>query len=340
MSDRDKILHTTWFGSFITEDGEVIDKELFPKQPAEIAKRKSQMEKGELLKEEKELIDRFDAKISVVSKRLSGFGKVKDVDAPEIDPQDYSYTDDLLQKALMELGRKKIRESIDFGEHLARAVETIGDLNETINLKLERLKTWYSLYFSELEELTSDEEYLELIIECGEREDIKNKIGFEEEFTGQEVTDQEIAHFRELAKSIKNEMDLREELERYVESKMQEYAPNLSALIGPKLGGELIAEQGSLENLAKQPASTIQVLGAEKSLFRHLDKGTDPPKHGLILQHPYVHRAPESLRGKIARTFANKIAIASRIDYFGGEYRGEQMREELEKKIEKIKKEN
>ncbi|MBS3781020.1 MAG: hypothetical protein KGY66_00240 [Candidatus Thermoplasmatota archaeon] len=339
MTDREKILHTTWFGSFIIEDGEVIDKELFPKNPSEIAKRKYRKEQGEVLEEEKSLIDRLKGEYSVSSKRLSDFGEVKDAIEPEISPEDHSYNEELLQKALQELGRKKIRESIDFGEHLARAVETIQDLNETINIKLERLKTWYSLYFSELDDEVNDEKYLELIIEHEDRDEIKQKIGLEGELTGQEITDQEMRHFKSLARSIKNEMEFREELEKYVESKMEEYAPNLSTLTGAKLGGELIAERGSLENLAKQPASTIQVLGAEKSLFRHLDKGTDPPKHGLILQHPYVHRAPESLRGKIARTFANKIAIAARIDYFDGEYQGEKMKKELEKKIKKIKKE-
>ncbi len=340
MSDNDKVLYTTWFGSFILKDGEVIDKELFPKQPTEIAKRKSQIEEGELLSEEETLIERIETEPSVITDRLADFGELKDIEEIKIDPEDYSYSDALLQKALQELGRRKIRESIDFGEHLARAVETIQDLNETINIKLERLKIWYSLYFSELDGEVNDEKYLELIIGYGDRDEIKEEINFEEEFTGEEVTDEEMEHFQELASSIKSDMELREELEGYVKSKMQEYAPNLSTLIGPKLGGELIAEQGSLESLAKQPASTIQVLGAEKSLFRHLDKGTDPPKHGLILQHPFVHRAPESLRGKIARTIANKIAIAARIDYFGGEYRGEKMREDLEKKIEKITEEN
>ncbi|MFW5952545.1 MAG: NOP5/NOP56 family protein [Candidatus Natronoplasma sp.] len=340
MNGRDKILHTTWFGSFIIEDGDVIDKELFPKRPSEIAKRKSQMDKGEVLKEEKKLMDRHENEISVSTERLSDFADVKYIEEIEIDPQDYSYTDDILQEALRELGRINIRESIDFGEHLARAVETIQDLNETINIKLERLKTWYSLYFSELDGEVNDERYLELIIDYGDRGEIREKIDFREEFTGQEVTDQEMKHFKKFARSIRDEMEFREELEKYVKSKMQEYAPNLTALTGPKLGGELIAKQGSLESLAKQPASTIQVLGAEKSLFRHLDKGTKPPKHGLILQHPYVHRAPQSLRGKIARTFANKIAIAARIDYFDGEYRGEKMRAELEKKIEEIKRKN
>jgi len=159
MESRERVLFTTWFGSFIIEDGEVIDKELFPEQPGEIAKRKSQMEEGEILKEEKRLIDGLETEPSVVTERLSEFGNFKNIEEVEIDPEDYSY-DDLLQKFLQELGRRKIRESIDFGEHLARAVETIQDLNETINMKLERLKTWYSLYFSELEGGVNDEKYL------------------------------------------------------------------------------------------------------------------------------------------------------------------------------------
>ncbi len=340
MTDKDKILYTAWFGSFIIEDGEVIEKELFPKEPIEIAKRRSRMEEGEILNEEKRLIDRNNGDLSVSTERLSDFGKVKDIEELEIDSAKYSYDDVLLQKALHELGKRKIRESIDFGEHLARAVETIQDLNETINIKMERLKTWYSLYFPELKDEVNNERFVGLITEYGDRNEIKEKIGFDDEFTGQEITDQEMGHLRSLAKTIKDDMDLREDLERYVEERMEEHAPNLSTLTGPKLGGELIAKQGSLESLAKQPASTIQVLGAEKSLFRHLDKGTDPPKHGLILQHPYVHKAPESLRGKIARIFSNKIAIAARIDYFDGEYRGDKIREELEEKIEEIKEEN
>ncbi|MFP4000489.1 MAG: NOP5/NOP56 family protein [Candidatus Natronoplasma sp.] len=336
MSVKELILHTTWFGTFLVEEGKVVNKELFPKDPKVIAERKGFRQKGEVLEEEKELIEKVDTELIVTDERLSRFGEVNlDIEI-EIDPEDYDFKEELLHESLQVLGKDKIRESIDFGEHLARAVKTIQDLNETINIKIERLKNWYSLYFPELENEVKDEEYLDLIIEYGDRDRIKDEIGLNKDLTGKEVTGQEIEHFKRLADSIREEKSLKDGLEGYIEEKMREIAPNITALTGPKLGGELIAAQGSLKELAKQPASTIQVLGAEKSLFRHLDKGTDPPKHGLILQHPYVHRAPEDVRGKIARAFANKIAIASRIDYFGGDYRGDKMREELEEKIERI----
>ncbi len=331
------ILHTTWFGSFLLDEGEVVDMELFPKDADVISEKKESRDRGEVLEEEKNLVERSGDDLKVTDERLSEFGEVVEDHGVVIRPDDHGFEEDLLQEALKGLGRKKIKESIDFGEHLAKAVDTIQDLNETINMKMERLKDWYSLYFSELEDRVGDEGYVDLIIEYGDREEIKDEIGIDGELTGGEITEQEITHFRNLARSIRDEKEIKNELETYVEEKMKEHAPNISALTGPKLGGELIAAQGSLEELAKQPSSTIQVLGAEKSLFRHLDKGTKPPKHGLILQHPFIHKAPKSIRGKIARSFANKIAIASRIDYFGGEYRGDKMRAELEKKIEKIK---
>lgn len=340
MSEEKKYLYTTWFGSFILKDGEILEKKLFPEDAEEIAEKKYKKENGEILEEEKKLASEIEDELFVTSKRLSVFGDVIDSQDFSGGLEEYSHDDELLQESLQKLGMIKIRDSIDFGEHLAKAVDTIQDLNESINLKMERLRDWYSLHFPELEKEMPDRKYLELISEYGERDKIEEQIDTEGEPMGQDVTPEEVKHFKRLAGLIKEEMEYREELEDYVENRMKEYAPNLTTLTGPKLGGELIAKTGSLEELAKQPASTIQMLGAEKSLFKHLDKGTPPPKHGLILQHPYVHRAPESLRGKIARTFANKIAIASRIDYFDGDYRGEKMREELEEKIEKIKKEN
>jgi len=85
------------------------------------------------------------------------------------------------------------------------------------------------------------------------------------------------------------------------------------------------------------PASTIQVLGAEKALFRSLKTGSRPPKHGIIFQHPYLHDAKKWQRGKIARAMAGKIAIAARADLFGGRFIGDELRAELEKRVEEIK---
>lgn len=94
---------------------------------------------------------------------------------------------------------------------------------------------------------------------------------------------------------------------------------------------------GGLKELAMMPASTIQVLGAEKALFRHLRTGAKPPKHGVIFQYPAINRSPWWQRGKIARALAGKLAIAARVDYFSGEYIGEELKKELEQRIQEIK---
>jgi len=110
----------------------------------------------------------------------------------------------------------------------------------------------------------------------------------------------------------------------------------MSSLVGPMLSARLISIAGGLENLAKMPASTVQVLGAEKALFRSLKTGARPPKHGVIFQYGAIHQSPRWQRGKIARALSGKLSIAARLDYFGGEFKGEVLRGQLEKKIKEI----
>jgi len=117
---------------------------------------------------------------------------------------------------------------------------------------------------------------------------------------------------------------------------MDGVAPNTRALVGSLLGARLIALAGTLNNLAKMPASTIQVLGAEKALFRSLRTGTRPPKHGIIFQHTIIHEAKSWQRGKVARVLAGKLAIAARIDAFSGKYMGDKLKADLEKRIKEI----
>jgi len=131
---------------------------------------------------------------------------------------------------------------------------------------------------------------------------------------------------------------LRRELTDYISTVMKEVAPNITALVGPLLGARLISLAGSLESLARLPASTIQVLGAEKALFRALRTGGKPPKHGVIFQYPDIHRSPRWQRGKIARALAAKLAIAAKVDAFTGRFIGDKLREELRRRIEEIKK--
>jgi len=151
------------------------------------------------------------------------------------------------------------------------------------------------------------------------------------------MDEKDIRAIRDLAEEIDRLYKLREEIEDYIEMAMDDVAPNVKAIVGAKLGARLISLAGGLKELAIMPASTIQVLGAEKALFRHLRSGAKPPKHGILYQYPDVNRSPWWQRGKIARALAGKLAIAARVDYFSGEYIAEELRNEIEARIKEIK---
>jgi len=134
---------------------------------------------------------------------------------------------------------------------------------------------------------------------------------------GGDISDVNLAIVQSIAKQILDFHDLRKKLEEHVESEMTLIAPNLSAILGSAVGARILGRAGSLKRLASLPASTIQVLGAEKALFRSLKTGSQPPKHGLLFQHAMVHSAPRWQRGKIARAVAAKAVIAARVDVYG-----------------------
>jgi len=144
-------------------------------------------------------------------------------------------------------------------------------------------------------------------------------------------------------KNLKNMANLlssiykaRQEMETYIKKVMQAMAPNVSSIIGHGIAARLIAYAGGIEKLATLPAGTIQVLGAEKALFRHIKNGSLPPKHGIIFQHEMINKAPKSKRGKIARLLATKIAIAAKADAFTGNYIADKLKEEIEKRYKEI----
>jgi nucleolar protein 56 len=141
----------------------------------------------------------------------------------------------------------------------------------------------------------------------------------------------------DLAKTLKDIYERKDQLEEFLKNKMDENAKNITYLVGPIIGARLIAKAGSLNKLSKLPSGTIQVLGAEKALFRHLKEGSNPPKHGFLFQHPLVHRAPYWQRGKIARAFASKIAIAAKLDVHSDKNIGEDLKNDLLKRIDEIK---
>ena len=139
-----------------------------------------------------------------------------------------------------------------------------------------------------------------------------------DESKGGNINQKDLIIISLLAENTLQLVKVRDKLVNYVKSNMNQIAPNISAVAGDTIGARLIAKVGGIEQLARQSSSTIQLLGAEKALFRSLRTGARPPKHGIIFQHDQIHSAPKWQRGKIARSLAGKIAIAARIDVFRG----------------------
>ncbi len=261
----------------------------------------------------------------------------------------------LVHRVSIELTRRKLRRAAEKRDLLAvQAIRAIDDIDKTINLFVARLREWYSLHFPELGDLIREHpDYVKIVAELGYRDNISCetlvKLGFGEskasrieeaarKSIGAELSDFDINKIQTLARIIAELYRLRSELADYIEAVMKEVAPNITALVGPLLGARLLSLAGGLEELARLPASTVQVLGAEKALFRALRTGGRPPKHGIIFQYPAIHRSPRWQRGKIARALAAKLAIAAKVDCFTGRYIGDRLREEVEKRIDEIKK--
>jgi nucleolar protein 56 len=225
---------------------------------------------------------------------------------------------------------KEASERLDL--HIIQSINALDELDKIINTVGARLREWYGLHFPELDNLIQSLiAYAEIVSRAGLRQNITAEIlqgaGMQDKKVevildaarrskGGDMTPENLAMVKRLADQVISQSDLRRVLADHVEVAMETVAPNVKELLTVTVGARIIAKAGSLARLATLPASTIQVLGAEKALFRALKTGARPPKHGLLFQHPLVHSAPKWQRGKIARAVASKVAIAARIDYY------------------------
>ena len=234
-----------------------------------------------------------------------------------------------------------------------QAVRAMDDLDKTLNLLAGRVREWYGLHFPEMDRMIEKHDtYARLVAKLGNRrnftyenivteglpkEKAEELAAAAKRSMGAEIDDADLDVLRSFCTLMLDLYKFRGKSESYVEDVMKQLAPNMTAIVGAALSARLISIAGSLENLAKMPASTLQVLGAEKALFRSLKTGARPPKHGVIFQHTAIHQSPRWQRGKIARTLSGKLSIAARIDSFGGEFLGEKLRHDVDRKVEEIK---
>ncbi|KAK5780196.1 RNA-processing protein NOP58 PWA37_001417 [Arxiozyma heterogenica] len=228
------------------------------------------------------------------------------------------------------IGRHKLKFSADKVDvMIIQAIALLDDLDKELNTYAMRVKEWYGWHFPELAKIVTDSvAYARIILTMGVRskahetdmseilpEEIEERVKTAAEVSmGTEITQTDLDNIKALADQIVDFAAYREQLSNYLSARMKAIAPNLTQLVGELVGARLIAHAGSLISLAKAPASTIQILGAEKALFRALKTKHDTPKYGLLYHASLVGQATGKNKGKIARVLAAKAAVALRYD--------------------------
>ena len=232
------------------------------------------------------------------------------------------------------LGRYKLKFSADkVDTMIVQAIGLLDELDKEINIYAMRVREWYGWHFPEMVKIVNDNtQYAKCVLRMGFRTNCKNCdfsdiLGDENVETnlketaeismGTEISDNDMETIKELSEEVIHLSEYRIELYEYLKNRMNAIAPNLAIMVGELVGARLIAHAGSLLNLAKHPASTIQILGAEKALFRALKTKHDTPKYGMIYNASLIGQANSKHKGKISRILAAKTALSIRVDAMG-----------------------
>jgi len=231
------------------------------------------------------------------------------------------------------LARYKLKFSPDkVDTMIVQAVSLLDDIDKELNNYVMRSREWYGWHFPELSKIITDNiAYIRSVLKMGTREkavvtdfssilpeEIEEKVKEAAEMSmGTEITDEDLLNIQSLCEQVLELTEYRAQLYEYLKNRMVAIAPNLTILVGELVGARLIAHAGSLINLAKHPASTIQILGAEKALFRALKTRHATPKYGLIYHATMVGQTSVKNKGKMSRMLAAKAALACRYDALG-----------------------
>ncbi len=267
-----------------------------------------------------------------------------------------------VERAQLGLGHAYSRARVKFSvqkndNHIIQAIATLDHLDKAVNTFSMRVREWYSWHFPELIKIVSEnQKYARLVLFIGDKKALSDDhlhelaavvdddadiaqsiIDAARVSMGQDISEVDMENVVDFAKRVVSLSDYRKSLSGYLVSKMSIVAPNLATLIGETVGARLISHAGSLTNLSKYPASTVQILGAEKALFRALKTKGNTPKYGLIYHSSFIGRAGQKNKGRISRFLANKCSIASRIDNFSEAPTtkfGTALRQQVEERLE------
>lgn len=271
-----------------------------------------------------------------------------------------SIKDESLEKAQLGLGHSYSRAKVKFNVHRAdnmiiQAICLLDQLDKDVNTFSMRIREWYGYHFPELVKIVNDNNlYAQLARAIGRRGTLNDEsipmleaivadttkaqqiVEAARHSMGMDISDIDLINIQHFSQRVVALVEYRASLFQYLVEKMHNVAPNLASLVGDQVGARLISHAGSLTSLAKYPASTVQILGAEKALFRALKTKGNTPKYGLLYNSSFIGRAGLKFKGRISRYVANKCSIASRIDCFSESLTdkfGLQMKEQVEERL-------
>ncbi|MFC1733950.1 NOP5/NOP56 family protein [candidate division KSB1 bacterium] len=317
----------------------MIDKVVFNEKEA--VKNSGMLELGRFIDSEKNLVKKHKkgsfSYIGLKTEEINGVKVVSDYEA-------YSKINDELKKdkkifgKLKELNtvitRQKIRGAVNEDTLIVQTVSSIKELEKISNMLAKRLREWYGYYLPEFSESIKDhEKFAEIIAKKSKEQLLKELRLSKEDSMGADFKKEDLDQIIEMAKNLSGVYKLKKKQTDYLEKMMKSYCPNIQTIAGTLIAAKLLEKAGSLKKLVGFPSSTIQVLGAEEAFFRHMRTGAKMPKYGYLHEHPFISKADKMSKGKIARALADKIAIASKVDYFKGKFVGDKLRKMVEGKL-------
>jgi nucleolar protein 56 len=298
-----KTLASAWHGAYLLDGETVVQEARAPLESDSLVERQRRRAAGETTPEEERLLGlRGDETWRTRDRRLARGGVVYDPEAPGA--PDVGASPALHREAILRRAEAALLAAWDPSVHVEEAVRALRDIDRASNLLGERITSWAGRDLPELE----GEPPLKVAKALLER---PTTASFSPE-------DPAVAAARQrLAELLLALADARTAVDEAVRASVPVHAPNLNRLLGPELAARLVAQAGGLDRLAHLPASTVQVLGAERAFFEHLRGRAPPPRHGLLFLHPAIQSAPRAHRGKLARALAAKVAIGARLDRAG-----------------------
>ncbi|MBN2203202.1 MAG: hypothetical protein JW700_03385 [Candidatus Aenigmarchaeota archaeon] len=323
-------------GMFVFDkENKLVDIRLFEKDPMKIAKAMAEFDAGKESEQLRELKKKYKNLVLEQPNQASEF--MKDNFRQIIIDSKFVKNDAELNRLIgavsMERSKIKISKLEKHDKVIIQAVSALNDLERILNTMSERLREWYGLHYPEVD-VKDHEKFAEKVATLGRRENFED---FKKSM-GTDLKDEDVVIIKDYAKSLKELYVLEKNLEKYLENVVPDEMPNLNALLGATLTARVLLLAGSLEKLAKMPSSSIQLLGAEKSLFRFLKdkKVKNPPKFGILFTHPDISNAKRELQGKVARLLSSKLTLAARADFYSKTDMAEKLSSDYKKKLEKI----